>query len=104
MYLFPNRLIAVSTSTLSPLKIPDPRVCRFESGSGHHVVGSARVGEGVDFCGEDKVVLVQAADLVGLQRELGIAPAEADVGMMPFVLGNHPHTIEFSDVALPKAV
>ena len=45
---------------------------------------SLRTGELIDLCGHDEIILVQSFDLVGLQRDCRITPAEADVGMMPF--------------------
>src|SRR5215207_5355867 len=36
----------------------------------------------VDFCSHDEVVLVQAFDLLRLQRDCHVTPAEADVGVM----------------------
>ena len=38
----------------------------------------------VDLGGHDEVVLMQSADLLGLQRDRCIAPTEADVRMMAF--------------------
>src|SRR6516162_7893397 len=40
----------------------------------------------VNFGGHDEIVLMQSLDLLGLQRDRGIAPAEADIRMMAFSL------------------
>jgi hypothetical protein len=45
------------------------------------------VGEAVELGGHDEVVLVQALDLLGPQRDRRVAPAEADVGVVPLRLG-----------------
>ena len=36
----------------------------------------------VNFGGHDEIVLMQSLDLLGLQRDCSIAPAEADIRMM----------------------
>ena len=41
----------------------------------------------VELGGHDEVILVQALDLLGLQRDRGIAPAKGDVRMMALGLG-----------------
>ena len=38
----------------------------------------------VNFGGHDEIVLMKSLDLLGLQRDCGITPAEADVRMMAF--------------------
>src|SRR5687767_519344 len=50
----------------------------------------------VELCGHDEVVLVQACDLLGLQENGHVAPAEADVGVMPlgFRIGHLPAEAE----------
>src|ERR1700724_4278315 len=51
--------------------------------------GSRRGGPGeyaVNLGGHDEVVLMQSLDLLGLQRNRRIAPAEADIRMMAFGL------------------
>ena len=47
--------------------------------------GLGRASEyAVDLGGHDEVVLMQSMDLLGLQRDRHIAPAEVDVRMMAF--------------------
>ncbi len=38
----------------------------------------------VNLGGHDEIVLMQTLDLLGLQRDRGIAPTEADIRMMAF--------------------
>jgi hypothetical protein len=38
----------------------------------------------INFGGHDEIVLMQSLDLLGLQRDRGIAPTEADIRMMAF--------------------
>src|SRR4051812_30480552 len=45
----------------------------------------------VDFCSHDKIVLVQSFDLLCLQRHGCVAPAEADIRVMAFGLGQISH-------------
>jgi hypothetical protein len=45
------------------------------------------VHEPINLGGHDEIVLVQTFDLLRLQRHLRVAPSEADVGVMPFGLG-----------------
>jgi hypothetical protein len=48
----------------------------------------------IDFGGHDKVVFVQAADLVGIEQDAGVAPTESDVGMMPLLFGQIAHSVD----------
>jgi hypothetical protein len=54
-------------------------------GQAHSRRGCARE-YAVNFGGHDEIVLMQSLDLLGLQRDCGIAPAEADIRMMAFSL------------------
>jgi hypothetical protein len=38
----------------------------------------------INFGGHDEIVLMQSLDLLGLQRDRGITPTEADIRMMAF--------------------
>jgi hypothetical protein len=42
----------------------------------------------------DEVILMQALDLLGAQRDLRIAPTEGDVGMMSLCLGEFSRTVD----------
>ena len=44
----------------------------------------------VDLARHDEVVLVQSLDLLGGERDGRVAPAEADIGVMAFGLGELP--------------
>src|SRR5205823_6565588 len=50
--------------------------------------GSRRRGERVHLGGHDEVVLVQPLDLVRVEDDAAVAPAEADVGVMALRLGD----------------
>jgi len=54
-------------------------------GQAHSRRGCARE-YAVNFGGHDEIVLMQSLDLLGLQRDCGIAPAEANIRMMAFSL------------------
>src|SRR6266566_7799573 len=60
----------------------------------------------VDLAGHDEVVLVQPFDLLGAQRDGRVAPAEADVGVMAFALGQLADVVDererFAEVAKSK--
>ena len=53
----------------------------------------ARV-ERVDLGGEDEVALAQALDGVRVDFDLGVAPAEREVGMMPLSFGQRADAID----------
>src|SRR6478609_5170018 len=44
-------------------------------------------GQPVELCRHNEIVLVQTFDLLGAQRDRGIAPPEANIRMMEFRLG-----------------
>ena len=48
----------------------------------------------IELGGYDEVVLVQAFDLLGLQRHGRVAPAEADIRMMALRLGQIGNTLK----------
>jgi len=52
-----------------------------------------RPGEPIDFRRHDEVVLVETLDLVSAQRHAGYAPAEADIRMVAFGLGELAHLL-----------
>ena len=43
--------------------------------------------DAIELCRYDEVVLMQALDLLGLQRDRGVAPAKSDLGMMSLAFG-----------------
>jgi hypothetical protein len=49
---------------------------------GQSVLSGRACRDAVELCGHDEVVLVQALDLLRLQGDGHVAPAEADVGVM----------------------
>jgi hypothetical protein len=61
----------------------------------------------VDLGGHDEVVLMQSMDLLGLQRDRHIAPAEADVRMMAFSFREFTNLLNkckcLPEIAKPKA-
>jgi hypothetical protein len=65
---------------------------RFAAGTGHLRLSfgqcSSRHGHAREYAvnlgGHDEIVLMQSLDFLGLQRDRGIAPTEADIRMMAF--------------------
>src|SRR5271169_944857 len=49
--------------------------------------GCAFGGDAVELCRHDEIVLVQSLDLLGVQRDPRVTPAETDVGMVSFGFG-----------------
>src|SRR5271165_3447940 len=43
--------------------------------------------DAIELCRHDEVVLVQTLDLLGVQRDRGVAPAKPDLGMMSLGFG-----------------
>src|SRR6516164_5492510 len=77
------RLIAWSNGRLLCRLMPIGSTRRL--GQAHSRRGCARE-YAVSFGGHDEIVLMQSLDLLGLQRDCGIAPAEANIRMMAFSL------------------
>jgi hypothetical protein len=65
-----NALAAISTE---PTMIASARSC----------LGAARKYP-VNFGGHDEIVLMETLDLLGLQRDHGVAPTKTDIRMMAF--------------------
>src|SRR6266699_390302 len=61
----------------------------------------------VNFGGHDEIVLMQSLDLLGLQRDRGIAPTEADVRMMAFSFREFTNLLDkgkrLPEIAKPEA-
>src|SRR5271165_3854598 len=52
---------------------------------GRHLRALGR--DAIELCRHDEVVLVQTLDLLGVQRDRGVAPAKPDLGMMSLGFG-----------------
>jgi hypothetical protein len=61
----------------------------------------------INFGGHDEIVLMQSLDLLGLQRDRGIAPTEADIRMMAFSFRKLTNFLyegkRFPEIAKPEA-
>jgi hypothetical protein len=61
----------------------------------------------INFGGHDEIVLMQSLDLLGLQRDRGIAPTEADIRMMAFSFRKLTNFLDegkrFPEIAKPEA-
>ena len=61
----------------------------------------------VNFGGHDEIVLMQSLDLLGLQRDRGIAPTEADIWVMAFGFGEFTNFLDkgkrLPEIAKPEA-
>src|ERR1035437_7733949 len=53
-----------------------------------------RCAQPVNLCRHDEIALGQAVDLVGPQRDLGLAPCQQNVRMMSLLLGQSSHAID----------
>ena len=61
----------------------------------------------VNLGGHDEIVLMQSLDLLGLQRDRGIAPTEADIRMMAFSFRKFTNLLDkgkrLPEIAKPEA-
>ena len=61
----------------------------------------------VNLGGHDEIVLMQSLDLLGLQRDRGIAPTEADIRMMAFSFRKFTNFLDkgkrLPEIAKPEA-
>ena len=61
----------------------------------------------INFGGHDEIVLMQSLDLLGLQRDRGIAPTEADIWVMAFGFGEFTNLLDkgkrLPEIAKPEA-
>ena len=61
----------------------------------------------INFGGHDEIVVMQSVDLLGLQRDRGIAPTEADIRMMAFSFRKLTNFLDkgkrLSEIAKPEA-
>ena len=48
----------------------------------------------INFGGHDEIVLMQSLDLLGLRRDRGIAPTEADIWVMAFGFGEFTNFLD----------
>jgi hypothetical protein len=71
-----------------------------------HDCGCARE-YAVNLGGHDEIILVQSLDLLGLQRDRGITPTEADIRMMTFSFREFTNFLDkserLSEIAKPEA-
>ena len=61
----------------------------------------------VNLGGHDEIVLMESLDLLGLQRDRGIAPTEADIRMMAFSFREFTNFLDkgerLPEIAKPEA-
>src|ERR1700731_951176 len=78
--------------------------------SQYHYTGSRRGRAreyAVNLGGHDEIVLMQSLDLLGLQRDRGIAPTEADIRVMAFSFREFTNLLDkgkrLPEIAKPEA-
>src|ERR1700737_564819 len=59
--------------------------------------GCALGGDAIELCRHDEIVLVQSLDLLGVQRDPGVTPAESDIGMVSFGFGERGRALDKSE-------
>jgi hypothetical protein len=98
--------IATSVCRASKNELGAEKRCKLQTGRTRSPRGRASE-YAVDLGCHDKVVLVQALNLLGLQRDRCIAPTEADVRMMAFTFrefSNLPNKGKcLSEITKPEA-
>src|SRR5260370_42665770 len=59
--------------------------------------GCALGGDAIELCRHDEVVLVQSLYLLGVQRDPRVTPAETNIGMVSFGLGERGRALDKSE-------